>query len=362
MAPDRPCLSVVVPAVDEAEALPRLLSDLAAQREISLEVVVADGGSRDGTPHAALAAARAFGLACRVVACPPGRGVQMNRGARAAAAADLLFLHADTRLPAPDLLARAKRRMARERAARGHHAAAGRFRLRFRRTRPGHRGAYYFYEAKTALARPGCSNGDQGLWLSRSFFEALGGFDEADPFLEDVRVGRRLDAAGAWVVFPHAVHTSARRFEEEGLYERQALNALILVAEELGLRGFFRDAVAAYRCHGRAGRLALGPFLRSARQTLRSDGGRAALRRWARVGRFAADNAWQLAFARDCARNRALGYPPGDGPRPALRAYDRWWAPVAATRPGCAAAACAAALWLYAAPAGVWHPGTPNPG
>ncbi len=348
--------------MDEAGAVPRLLADLAGQRGVPLEVVVADGGSRDGTPDAARAAGQDLGVACRVVAAPRGRGAQMNRGARAAAADDLLFLHADTRLRDPDLLARAGGRMARERAGRGPDAVAGRFRLRFRRTRPGRRGAYYFYEAKTALLRPGCFNGDQGLWLSRGFFEALGGFDEADPFLEDVRIGRRLDAAGAWTVLPGAVHTSARRFETEGLFERQALNALILVAEELGLRGFFRDAPGAYRRHGRTGQLDLVPFLRRARRFLWSGGGRTPLHRWARVGRIAADNAWQLAFARDCARNRALGYPPGHGPVPALRAYDRWWAHAAATRPGRAAAACAAALWLYGASAGLWRPGPPNLG
>src|SRR5262245_53288364 len=90
-----PQLSIVIPVLDEAAAIGETLAALASYRARSAEVIVVDGGSRDGT----LEAARP--LADRVITAPRGRGSQMNAGAAAARGDALLFLHADTRLP-PD--------------------------------------------------------------------------------------------------------------------------------------------------------------------------------------------------------------------------------------------------------------------
>ncbi len=86
-------LSIIVPTLDEAAGIAACLGRLRPLRERGVEVVVADGGSSDGT--AALAAP----LADRVVAAPRGRAAQMNAGAAASRGYTLLFLHADTRLP-----------------------------------------------------------------------------------------------------------------------------------------------------------------------------------------------------------------------------------------------------------------------
>jgi glycosyltransferase involved in cell wall biosynthesis len=86
-------LSIVVPALDEAAGIGTALARLAPLRARGHEVLVVDGGSRDGT--AALAAP----LADRVLQAPRGRARQMNAGAAAARGEALLFLHADTRLP-----------------------------------------------------------------------------------------------------------------------------------------------------------------------------------------------------------------------------------------------------------------------
>ena len=88
-----PALSIIVPTLDEAAGIAATLDALAPLRARGCEVVVVDGGSRDGT--AALAAPRAD----RVVMSLPGRARQMNAGAAAARSARLLFLHADTWLP-----------------------------------------------------------------------------------------------------------------------------------------------------------------------------------------------------------------------------------------------------------------------
>src|SRR5215207_5137649 len=83
-------LAIVMPALDEEEALRRHLPAALAAAD---EVVVSDGGSRDGTVEVARA------LSARVVSGPPGRGCQLYRGAAATAAELLLFLHAETTRP-----------------------------------------------------------------------------------------------------------------------------------------------------------------------------------------------------------------------------------------------------------------------
>src|SRR4051812_42761866 len=87
-------LSVVIPALNEAREIGACLQALAPLRGRGDEVIVADGGSDDGTP----ALARA--LCDQVVIAPRGRASQMNAGARGAGGDALVFLHADTRLPA----------------------------------------------------------------------------------------------------------------------------------------------------------------------------------------------------------------------------------------------------------------------
>jgi glycosyltransferase involved in cell wall biosynthesis len=87
-------LAIVVPTLDEAAGIASTLGALAPLRARGVEIVVVDGGSRDGT--LALAAP----LADCVVASDRGRARQMNTGASATRAEVLLFLHADTRLPA----------------------------------------------------------------------------------------------------------------------------------------------------------------------------------------------------------------------------------------------------------------------
>src|SRR5262249_41710051 len=87
-------LSVIMPVLNEADGIEEALRALAPLRERGVEVVVADGGSSDAT----IALARP--LADIVIAAPRGRGTQMNAGAAASGGEVVLFLHADTRLPA----------------------------------------------------------------------------------------------------------------------------------------------------------------------------------------------------------------------------------------------------------------------
>jgi glycosyltransferase involved in cell wall biosynthesis len=86
-------LTIVVPCLDEAAGIAALLESLQPYRAAGHELIVADGGSRDGTPEIAAP------LADRVLGAPRGRALQMNAGSRVATGDVLLFLHADTRLP-----------------------------------------------------------------------------------------------------------------------------------------------------------------------------------------------------------------------------------------------------------------------
>lgn len=286
-------LAVVIPTLDEEVALKALLGDLASQRGVNLSVTVADGGSRDATRAAFASAKEATPLPLLWVDAVRGRGAQMNAGARAGEGETLLFLHADTRLPYPGLLAEALR------AFGGGGRRAGHFGLSF--------GAaekdlfWRFYEAKTLTNRPGTVNGDQGLMIDRKFFEELGGFPEALPYLEDVEMERRIRSGGEMILLPGRVTTSARRFAAEGRGRRQTLNALVRLFEAAGRAQFAAQAPGLYREQAAARKLSLYPFFLAAHRAAFSGGIKMWLGFWYSAGGYARENAWQLTFALDCA-------------------------------------------------------------
>lgn len=298
-------LAVVVPALDEAAALPELLEQLRGQREVRLEIVVADGGSTDST--AELAAA----LGATVLAAPRGRGAQMNAGAAATTAPVLLFLHADSRLAHARQL-----REALDALAAAGPDAAGHWPLHFRRELRDRETFYRWLEAKTALNRPGTVNGDQGLLLDRNLFERLGRYDESLPFLEDARIARQIEREARWILLPGTLTTSARRFEREGPLRRYALMALIMSLHAAGRTEFFARAPAVYAAHGDTGPLQLGPFFSLTARLLRDSGPSAAWTTLRRIARYGRANAWQLAFCLDVLRGV-------EDRAPALRFYDR---------------------------------------
>lgn len=346
-ATPQPGVSVVIPCLDESQCLGDLLRDLAAQRGIDLEVVVVDGGSRDGTAELAEAVSRDVSFPLRVLRAGRGRARQLNAGARVASAPEILFLHADCRLDDSGLLARAQRDLACERGRRGSDRVAGHFGVRFLRAEARPSLAYYFYEAKASLNRPDCVNGDQGFWLSRRYFDELGGFDESAALLEDAALAALVFATGAWIRLPGTVLTSARRFEAEGLLERQTVNALLRAFDALALPSFFRHAAELYRVHSAAQRLVLPLFFQAAHGSLWDDGVREGLRRWLRAGRYVRSQAWQLAFWLDCRRNFRRSLPPGHGPLPWLQAWERWTGGGRPCRVADAVAAVGTAGWLY---------------
>lgn len=208
-------LAIVVPTLEEAEALRRNLPAALAAAD---EVIVSDGGSRDGT----LEVARELGA--RVVCGPPGRGGQLNRGAAAATADVLTFLHADTTLPEGGA---EKIRAAVARGARG-----GAFLVRFDVDRPMQRLGAWLINHRTRLLR--LPLGDQAQFATRRTFEELGGYKEW-PILEDLDFALRLRRLGGMELIAAPVTTGARRFVEQGAVRTVATNWLIWLLFLLGV-------------------------------------------------------------------------------------------------------------------------------
>lgn len=331
-------LTVIIPVIDEAGALPGLLADIAAQRGVAIQTVVADGGSRDTSRAIAQAAG------AEVVVSRAGRGAQMNAGAAAARGQWLCFLHADSRLTHPDQLADAVARLAGQTAR-----AAGHFRLRFVRTRRGHTLFFRYLEAKTASNRPGTVNGDQGLVLARGFFDALGGFDTRLAFLEDQRMARAIRARGHWLLLAHPLATSARRFEREGVGARYLLMALIMAMHGAGVGRFFERAPRVYARQADADRLLLMPYFRLLRRLRGECGWRASARVAWRVAGLALESSWQPFLALDVAIEPLAGR----GRRAATRLHDRLLRPLIAHRLG-QAVLCIVMLAVVFGPLQLW--------
>jgi rSAM/selenodomain-associated transferase 2 len=340
-------LSIIIPAINEAESLPKLITTLGQQQDIRFEIIIADGGSSDNTLTLCQAAAEAVKIPLQGINAPPGRAKQMNAGSLHAHADDLLFLHADTTVDDPLLLTNARDSIQQIRSTTNDDKIAGHFPLRFVRSNNDHDGGYYFYEAKTTLNRRDCINGDQGFWLSKTYLQQLGGFDESLDYMEDARLANKIFDSGRWITLPGKVGTSARRFESEGLKQRQTLNALLCNFERIGLHRFFDAAKAAYRQQGQAETLNLAPFLIIIHRLSFSDGLRQGFRYWLDTGSYVAENAWQLAFQKDCRRNREAGAAPGDGEQFSLKFYDQCIEPLITSLPARVITALLTAIWFY---------------
>jgi rSAM/selenodomain-associated transferase 2 len=193
----RPLVSIVIPTRDEAEVLPGLLDHL-GQLGGRFDVVIADGGSADGT----IEAAQAHPLAPRVITRAGGRAEQMNAGADAANGDPIVFLHADTRLP-PNAYA----------TLTATDADGGNFAIEFD-------GADTFSEVLGAWYRVqrrlGVYYGDSAIWVRRRTFERLGGYRPL-PIMDDYDFARRLERAANTACLPGPARTSARRWRALGV-------------------------------------------------------------------------------------------------------------------------------------------------
>lgn len=196
-------ISVIVPALNEADCIPATLHALQAMRARGHEVIVVDGGSRDRT--VALAAP----LADRVLRTAAGRARQMNAGAAVAGGELLWFLHADTLAPAD-----ADRILAEAVQGAGGATAWGRFDVRLSGDGLLLAAVGRLMNLRSRLT--GIATGDQGLFVHRALFRQLGGFADL-PLMEDIELSRRLKRVGRPLCLRRTLRTSSRRWETRGV-------------------------------------------------------------------------------------------------------------------------------------------------
>ncbi len=215
-----PDILVVIPVLNEARALDRLLPELRGQSP-ALDLVVVDGGSTDAS--CSVAARWEVPVLERARA---GRAAQMNAGARHGAHAILLFLHADTRLPpgAGAMVARAVADGCAGGAFSRRFEPSGRF-LRFTCWLADWRGRLF-----------GWFLGDQAIFACRDSFEQLGGFKDWQAF-EDLDFSRRMKRIGKTRLLNPGVVSSSRRFTSRGPV-RQTLRDFLLTMRYLGKSGW----------------------------------------------------------------------------------------------------------------------------
>ncbi|HIJ95652.1 MAG TPA: glycosyltransferase [Desulfuromonadales bacterium] len=317
-----PDISIIVPILNEADQLPELLASLARQCGVTLELIICDGGSQDGSAEVIDGLSETVPFAVLFLKTGRGRGHQMNAGAAAAAADLLLFLHADSRFTICSALKSAVK-LYRSQTAEGSARFAARFGLQFRRSDASPSLPFFFYEAKARLPRAECIRGDQGFLLNRVTLAESGGFDESLLFLEDLRLALDLGRRTEWQLVPALLSTSARRFESEGLLERQILNAIIVNNALAGWTQFFQELPDLYVRHDAGGRLQLRPILAGISRMI--DDSSTEWRRsfWLTTGRHVAGNIWQLFFWLDVRRAFRAGTEPGEVRPDWLLFYER---------------------------------------
>jgi rSAM/selenodomain-associated transferase 2 len=210
-------ISIIIPVLNEAPTITSVIST--AQTANNVEIIVADGGSSDGTADIAKS------LGVRVIFTAPGRATQMNAGAASATGDILLFLHADTLLP-PGYDSGVRVALAKP------HTVAGAFELKIDAPQ---------YSLRLVEKGVNCRShflqmpyGDQAIFLYSATFDKIGGFPDL-PLMEDFEFVRRLKTQGRIQIVPQPVLTSARRWQQLGVIQTTAINQIVIIAYFFGV-------------------------------------------------------------------------------------------------------------------------------
>lgn len=213
-----PLLSVVIPVRNEAQVLPYLLSDLASLRAAGAELIVVDGGSSDDT------CVLAQGRVDHLLESEPGRALQMNAGAALAQGEYLWFVHADTRVSAESLQCLQD--------ALQKQPLWGRFDVRLSGSGVALWVIGWMISLRSRLT--GVASGDQGVFVSKSAFLALGGYAEI-PLMEDLQLCRRLRLQARPRCLRPPLSTSSRRWEQHGIWRTVVLMWCLRLAYYCGV-------------------------------------------------------------------------------------------------------------------------------
>jgi rSAM/selenodomain-associated transferase 2 len=191
-------LSIIIPVLNEADHLDEALARLFSFRWVveDCEVIICDGGSQDNS----LEIARRY--SCRIEHSATGRAIQMNQGAAVARGRHLLFLHADSILPAElDRLLPGDARW-------------GHFRLRLDNDAFIYRVIEFAINLRSRVTR--VAGGDQGLYFARDFFQSLGRFPSI-PLMEDVAICKMARRQAKPEIIASPMHSSSRRWQNNGV-------------------------------------------------------------------------------------------------------------------------------------------------
>ncbi|HHH43484.1 MAG TPA: glycosyltransferase [Gammaproteobacteria bacterium] len=209
-------LSIIIPALNEADTLGALLQQLQPLRRRGHEVILVDGGSTDAT------VVMAEPLVDRVLRAPAGRARQMNAGANIAAGQMFWFLHADSSIPGdadahiPDSAT----------------PSWGRFDIRLSGNRLRLRCVARLMNLRSRMT--GIATGDQGLFVARDLFDRIGGYSDL-PLMEDIDLSKRLKRIQRPVCVRQVLTTSSRRWEARGVLRTILLMWSLRLAWFLGV-------------------------------------------------------------------------------------------------------------------------------
>ena len=199
-------VSIIIPVLNEAEHIADTLISLASYRSQGHEVIVIDGGSNDDTVSISQQ------YADSVLRSDAGRAMQMNSGIDEASGDALLFLHADTRLPA-DAVAKLI-----------HAVEDGYFWGRFNVRLSGKHFMFRIIERMMNLRSciTGVATGDQAIFVSHESIEIVGAYPQL-PLMEDIVFSKRLRELGRPACIRQQVVTSSRRWEDKGILRTMLL-------------------------------------------------------------------------------------------------------------------------------------------
>lgn len=211
--------TIVIPVLNEAPTIAPAMAQLLSIAGDQWQVVLVDGGSQDGTMQ------QVQHLPLLTVSSAAGRAQQMNRGAELAAGELILFLHADTQLPADfsSLLMRD--------FFNSDHQW-GRFDVELDDARWPYRMIGWFINHRSALT--GVCTGDQAFFVRRRFFRELGGFADL-PLMEDIEFSLRARRWSRPLRVRDTVRTSARRWSRNGVLKTILLMWWLRLAYRLGV-------------------------------------------------------------------------------------------------------------------------------
>jgi len=212
--PARYRFSIIIPVLHESSIINALLASLHHLiTEEPFEVIVVDGSPTQDTLRAI------SDSTIRKYASPQGRGRQMNLGAAHALGKILVFLHADTFLPANalDLI---------QDALQDKRLVGGAFTLQIDSQRFLLRMIAVFSTLRSRMTR--APYGDQVIFVRTSYFNSVGGYQNLS-LMEDVELMRRIKKQkGQITILPTAVITSDRRWNQEGVLYTALRDTLII--------------------------------------------------------------------------------------------------------------------------------------